>query len=210
MKSGIITRSCYNKYVKCLRFLLNIAERNYFVSKLANLRSNPKKNWKVINGLMNRNPSSLPQNFLIDDNLVSSPSKIADSFNLFFTSKPEDIHKSIPASSRDYIDLVPRNSCSMFFEPCSIREIERALGSLNKQGCTEDLMKRFLMLSLDYVASLLAELFNECLSAGIFPNFLKTSRITPIYKKGPKNDISNYRPVSILVNVAKIFESLIS
>ena len=70
-------------------------------------------------------------------------------------------------------------------------------------------MKRFLMLSLHYVAPLLAELFNECLSAVIFPTSLKTSRITPTYKKGPKNDISNYKLVSILVNIAKIFESLI-
>ena len=47
------------------------------------------------------------------------------------------------------------------------------------------------------------------MAQGTFPPCLKTGRITPIHKKGPKNDITNYRPVSTLPIFGKIFEKII-
>ena len=47
------------------------------------------------------------------------------------------------------------------------------------------------------------------MAQGTFPLSLKTGRITPIHKKGPKNDITNYRPVSTLPIFGKIFEKII-
>ena len=41
-----------------------------------------------------------------------------------------------------------------------------------------------------------------------FPSILKTGKITPVYKKGAKDNISNYRPVSILPIFGKIFEKV--
>ena len=43
-----------------------------------------------------------------------------------------------------------------------------------------------------------------------FPNDLKTAIISPLYKTGSKTECSNYRPISVLSTVAKIFEKLIS
>ena len=47
-----------------------------------------------------------------------------------------------------------------------------------------------------------------CISykTGVFPDFFKISRITPIFKKGAKNLKSNYRPISSLEFWSKIFE----
>ena len=44
---------------------------------------------------------------------------------------------------------------------------------------------------------------------GIFPDFLKTANVTPVFKKGSRTDKKNYRPVSILPNLSKIYERLI-
>jgi hypothetical protein len=43
---------------------------------------------------------------------------------------------------------------------------------------------------------------------GIFPDRLKYATILPIYKKGDKNLISNYRTISILISINKIFGNL--
>ena len=40
----------------------------------------------------------------------------------------------------------------------------------------------------------------------IFPISLKLANITPVYKKGSKNSKENYRPLSILPNISKIYE----
>ena len=44
---------------------------------------------------------------------------------------------------------------------------------------------------------------------GIFPDFLKTANVTPVFKKDSRTDKKNYRPVRILPNLSKIYERLI-
>ena len=51
-------------------------------------------------------------------------------------------------------------------------------------------------------------IFNLSLSTGIFPNRLKVAKVTPIFKKGEKSSISNYRPLSVLPCFSKILEQI--
>ena len=52
-------------------------------------------------------------------------------------------------------------------------------------------------------------IINQTLTTGIFPDKLKWSKIIPIFKKGDDSCISNYRPISLLSSVSKIFEYVI-
>ena len=45
--------------------------------------------------------------------------------------------------------------------------------------------------------------------AGVFPNELKLAKVVPLYKSGNRNCTSNYRPISILPTISKIFEKLL-
>jgi hypothetical protein len=47
------------------------------------------------------------------------------------------------------------------------------------------------------------------LITGSFPTRLQFSEIGPIFKRGDKNDTSNYRPISLLMSLSKIFEKVI-
>ena len=61
------------------------------------------------------------------------------------------------------------------------------------------------------IAPILAEIFNNCISSGIIPDEWKTAVVTPLFKnKGPKEDINNYRGISVLPPINKVFEILIS
>ena len=50
---------------------------------------------------------------------------------------------------------------------------------------------------------------NKCLKNGIFPDHLKYAYITPIFKKDERLDKTNYRPISILPTLSKIYEKVI-
>ena len=50
------------------------------------------------------------------------------------------------------------------------------------------------MLSISYILSIL---FNKCIENGVYPIVLKTSKVIMLYKKGNKNDCSNYKPISL-------------
>ena len=56
---------------------------------------------------------------------------------------------------------------------------------------------------------MLAYIFNMCIEQGYFPTELKLGCITPIFKKGNKLDITNYRPVCSLSQFSKIFEKIV-
>ena len=60
------------------------------------------------------------------------------------------------------------------------------------------------------IAPILSHIFNQSINTGIFPKDLKTAVIYPLYKSGSKTECSNYRPISVLSAVAKIFEKLVS
>ena len=55
----------------------------------------------------------------------------------------------------------------------------------------------------------LCAIINKCFSNGIFPDCLKLATITPIFKKGDRSDFRNYRPISVLPLLSKIFERLL-
>ena len=53
------------------------------------------------------------------------------------------------------------------------------------------------------------QIFNLCIREGTSPQSLKCSQVVPIYKGGPKDLCTNYRPISLLSPINKIFEKLI-
>lgn len=53
-------------------------------------------------------------------------------------------------------------------------------------------------------------IFNNCIKYGDFPSQWKLSNVTPIFKSGPRTDISNYRPISINNNFTKVFDSILA
>ena len=55
----------------------------------------------------------------------------------------------------------------------------------------------------------ITNLINQTLSTGKFPKLLKIAKISPIFKKGDDTLLSNYRPVSVLPSVSKVFEKVI-
>ena len=52
-------------------------------------------------------------------------------------------------------------------------------------------------------------IINQILKTGIFPNAFKNSEITPLFKKGDSSLLANYRPISLLPTMSKIFERMI-
>ena len=69
-----------------------------------------------------------------------------------------------------------------------------------------DITSKIIKENPDIFADILHSSFNNSIYQSEFPSILKLANITPVFKKGDRNSKENYRPVSILSNISKIFE----
>ena len=54
-----------------------------------------------------------------------------------------------------------------------------------------------------------ADVFNKCLEQSIFPEPFKIARVIPLFKKGDRSNPENYRPISLLSSLSKVFEKVL-
>ena len=106
--------------------------------------------------------------------------------------------------------ISPLNIESFFLTLTDSTEVSNIVFTLNQNksdGPNSSPIKILKLLKKD-ISDQLAILFNQSFSSGIFPSILKTSKIILIYKKDSELECSNYRPISLLSNIAKILERL--
>jgi len=63
-------------------------------------------------------------------------------------------------------------------------------------------------ISSPFISSPLVHICNKSLFSGIFPDRLKHAVVKPLFKKGDKSKISNYRPISILSSFSRVLEEV--
>ena len=63
--------------------------------------------------------------------------------------------------------------------------------------------------SINDIAKPLTCIINQSLKTGRFPTKLNVENIIPIFKKGDGHDFNNYRPISLLPSISKVFEKTI-
>ena len=79
----------------------------------------------------------------------------------------------------------------------------------DKSPGADDLSPRLLKVISEEIAHPVAVLFSQSMHEGDVPLDWKTANVTPIYKKGSRNQPVNYRPVSLTSQLSKIMESII-
>jgi len=100
------------------------------------------------------------------------------------------------------------NLCT--FPPTSANDIRQIIASLKCKTTSNsyDTPEKFLKISASSLSSWLSEFFNKCMAKGEFPN-LKIAQITSIPKITSPNSPNDYRPISILPTLFKVFEKVI-
>ena len=79
----------------------------------------------------------------------------------------------------------------------------------NRKATGPDLIPPTIYKTLgEQISEPLARLFSSSLSTGEFPEYYKFAHVRPIYKRGDKSIATNYRPISLLPQMAKLMETL--
>lgn len=203
----------YKQYRNILVQTIRTAKTMYFRSELHKNKDNGKRTWELINQVTNKPKSKkmiFPDNFADDRGKNVNKSGLADGFNDFFSSIGQVLEKEIPKVDKDpisYLNEVDVSSNAMPRVTCN--QIENIIKSLNRVGGGIDNISTDILLgTYKNILHHLTFFFNLCLEHGCFPNNLKVSIITPIFKSGKKDTFTNYRPISLLPILSKVLEKI--
>ena len=92
--------------------------------------------------------------------------------------------------------------------PSEILNVIKSLKSFKACGY-DNIPAHFLKLGGEVLANVLYVFFAFVFEHGVFPQIFKTAKVIPIFKSGARNSVNNYRPISILPSLSKVFEKLI-
>jgi len=155
--------------------------------------------------LMVKDPKILWRNL---NSVLRNSYEIAESFNhQFIDSVNETVSSmSVPSQHFKFSSL----SKSMGLEETNSDEIINAIQSLkNVSPGIDNIKPQVIKFLKNEIAEPLCYLINNMFQSGIYPDIFKTAIVIPINKTGKKNDIQDYRPVSILSSFNKVVEKIL-
>ena len=110
-----------------------------------------------------------------------------------------------------YNDKISRNSDTFVFFPTDVDERAKVIKNLMNRNSTghDGLSNVMIKLCAPVIMKLLVVCFNEMFDSESFPNDCKIAKVIALFKSGSEIDFGNYRIISILSTISKIFEKLI-
>lgn len=196
----------FKQYRNKLTKKLCIARKDYF-SSFVDVKNAPSALlWDKLNMLLRRGNSRSCMSKLTIKGKDLQGAELADAFNTFFTNM------STPGSSHNACQYMNRrNDRTLFLQPVTVQEVISTIRSLNNSSSRDidEIQIKPVKYVADVIAPVLTNIFNMCLTTSIFPVKLQVAKVVVLFKKGNRNELGNYRPVSILPIFSKVFEKII-
>ena len=206
------TEETFQSYIssrnKC-KSILRASKAAYYTrcAKALVQRSNSRSWYKLASRLYRgySKLSSVPPLKSATGTVVRNPVTIANRFNEHFTR--------FPPSVGSFPNFLPRTGSLLTDVQFTEQEVLTLLNSLNTAKATgPDMVPNVLLRQCSFnICKPLTKLFNKSMSCSALPKEWKHARVSPVYKgKGGRDQVNNYRPISITSNVGKVLESLVN
>lgn len=202
----------YIKYRNYLNNLIKVTKANYYKQKIKCNSDNNKTLWETVKELTSSRKSQRNIRHINQDGKIIDSNKLmAEIFNNHYATIGEKLANKIKNNTTEFSVMHHSHPKSMFITPIGVGEVEDVIKQLknNKAPGADCVTGEVLKCTAPSVSQPLMFLFNKCLEEGYFPDILKTSSVIPVFKSGDEADINNYRPISLISTISKIFEKLI-
>lgn len=191
-------RELYRVMRNTCNHLCRNEKRRFFHENLLNVP--PKKVWQTIRSVG-----------IGRKELDSTCNLDADLLAKHFVSPCIPLDRDIKKSTLESLSSSPLPSRPSFeFVAITDNDIRLALNEITSRsvGC-DDIGTALLKPIIDEILPVLNHVFNVSLVNGVFPSLWKQAKIIPIPKKQNADDVADFRPISILPTLSKIFEKII-
>ena len=192
------------------------AKKNNYEKLIEEGENQPTTIWKIFSelgaGKQKSDSSNCTNSIKIGDHEIYEPEDMANTFNDFFVNVAENIKEPIDPSNhdklKDYCEAkIPEN---VYFDMplTNSAKVLKYLKNLDvrKSTGTDEIGPRLLKFAAPFIAESLTFICNLSIRTGSFPEKWKEAKVKPLHKGGPTNDLNNFRPISILPVLSKLFE----
>ena len=205
----------YN-YSILLQQKINEVKKAFYHQKFHDYKNDARKTWSTINDVLARKKvkNTFPDFFLVKNHQVTNKQFLANEFNDFFTGIGPKLSEQIqPLDNLDYKSFLTKIITSEFnFQEVNENDVIKEIATLaDKPSCGHDELSSILLKKIaNSIKPILALVINQSLCTGIFPTKLKIAKVIPLFKnKGDCHLFDNYRPISLLPTISKIFERVV-
>ena len=175
-------------------------------SKLNDPNTSQKAYWKIINRAMNKCRAPIIPPLLVNNVFILNCKEKAKLFNDFFCNQCKLIinNSTLPV----FKFLTDKRIDNLNLQNDEIVSLIRNLNP-NKASGSDGISGHMLILCDDSIALPLKIMFKNILETSSYPDIWKRANVTPIFKKNDKQAVKNYRPISLLPIIGKLFEKII-
>ena len=214
---GLPYRSSRNK----VQNLINSKKKIFIQNSLEQNKRDSKKLWKTLKdlGLPSKTKSDSKINLNINGQINSKPAEIANHFNDFYSTLADKLVEKLPIAPNKFGDNETENyyeekklkENNLEFRTVDKSEISKILLNINnsKSPGFDNVAGKFLKDGSEILSAHISNIFNLSVMLSKFPSQCKIAKIKPIFKKASKLEAVNYRPISLLPLISKVFEKCI-
>lgn len=214
-KSNEEVKKAYHRCRNKLTSLVRKQYNKYYLKQFKENANNINKTWALTNEVMGKKKKLTPHEVLrkhfphqsCDDSLCNI-------FNNNFVAQVDVIKQvnmgpKLTLGNNHYSHK--ENDRSIYWNHITMQSLEKAVGSINITSPGNDGIRLIdLKNNFKKLSHLLLHFMNLMFDSGIVPPELKISTVTPLHKKGRKDDINNYRPIGNVPALAKILEKIVN
>ena len=208
----VYRKKVYNKCRNKVNSMIKSAKTAYYGDQFKENKGNLKKTWNVINNALGKKRKNTDiKKVQYDNKAITDNVEICDVLNEYFVNVGYNLNLSFSSCNNDFKKYIKRNIHTAYFKPISSNEIINVVEKLksNSSAGYDGIDIKVIKKIIHLISEHLSAIFNQCLECGEFPTALKIAKVTPIFKSGSTEILSNYRPISVLPVFSKILEKCI-
>ena len=214
--SYLVHKQNLKVYKNILKSVIKEAKFKFYESQFQKNAKDIKKTWKVINSVLKSSQKNddFPSYLNVSNKIVSDQKNIIEAMNSYFTSIGQKIAPESNETFDSFSDFFSnKHNHEFHFEQISENEVLKIINHMQSKD-SEDvhgLSTKIIKQISQALYKPITLIINQSFRTGVFPDELKIAKIIPIYKGNESNinEVNNYRPISILPVLSKIFEKIV-
>ena len=207
-------KTTYADYKRQLDIALRLAEEKYFFDMFKDTKNSSIKLWKCLGNIINPNKKSRQNKIskmYVNGEYIEDDELISNHMNDYFCNIGINLANELPPGGDHNKYLKNKVPHTMFLSPIDEVEIGKEISKMNskKSPGPDNISPKILKYCEHEIKKPLTKIFNSSIESAIYPTQLKIAKVIALYKKKSAYLAENYRPISLLSCIDKLFEKLL-